>query len=210
MISKFLLALGLCLCLGQLGVGAVGMRDMQQYLGRYHYLEEINVHYTMDRVKQAVDADYQSHNFHVLKFYRGIQAEIEVTSSEHILSVTSAFSQLNDCVTSRQLSPECIDIVEQDRCNIKLQDQPDKQSFCDEAKQTQSVPGFSDVKGLVSDVRTLIKMVRGMDFESEIDSLESFEAYVKSAHELMILHNVVDFAEIMIKQGTPEQLYRQE
>ena len=207
---KFLLALGLCLSLGQLEVGAVDLEDMEQYLARYQYLGGMNVGDMMGRVKAAVDEDYESHNFHVLKFYRDFRAEKEVKSSEHIMSVTSAFSRLNNCVISHQLSQECIEIVEQDRCNIKLKNPPNKQLFYYEVEQAQWVPGFSDVNGLVSDVRTLREMVEQMDFESEINSVESFEAYAKSAHELMIFHIIVDFAEMMVWDETPERLYRQE
>ena len=207
---KFLLALGLCLSLGQLGVGAVDLEDMEQYLARYQYLGGMNVGDMMGRVKAAVDEDYESHNFHVLKFYRDFRAEKEVKSSEHIMSVTSAFSQLNNCVTSRELKRDCIEIVEQDRCNIKLQDPPNKQFFYYSVDQAEWATGFSSVNGLDPDVETLIRLVREMDFESEINSVESFEAYVKSAHELMIFDVVLDFAEMMVLNLTPERLYRQE
>ena len=198
MMSKFLLALGLCLCMGQLGEGAVGLRDLDQYLARYWYLEGVHANEVMGDAKAAVQEDYQSHRFHVLMLYRHILTDIEEANRQRIWSVTSAFLQLNNCVESQQLSQECLAIARQDSCNIKRRFILTKEQFNAKVAQALQTPGFDAVPGLVQDVQTLQAMVTEMDLDSEITDAQTFEAFVKNAHELALFSDLVDFVGEMV------------
>ena len=206
MMCKFLLALGLCFSLGQLGVGAVGLEEVEQYLARYQYLEEINVDDLMDRARAAADAHREAYTsreeitFHVFKFNYVLKNRANKWSSTRLRAVMKAFSQLKNCVTSRELSTECIEIVEQDLCNIKLRDPINKAMFHNQVARAREAPDFNIVQGLFQDVGYLLEMVEELDLESEINTVESFKSYVTSAHELMLFTLEIDFAEMRVSR----------
>ena len=207
MMSKLLLALGLCLCLGQLGEGAMGMRDMQQYLARHIHLGEIDVDTMMDRISAAVKQDYQSRTFQVLKLYKRYKHNLEVLVRHNVFTVHSTFQQLNECVEFHDSGVECLEIVQLDKCNIKRRFFLTKEQFNAKVAEALQTPGFDAVPGLVQDVQTLQAMVTEMNLDSEITDVQTFEAFVKNAHELALFSEMVDFSQEMVRWGMTEDLY---
>ena len=203
MMCKFLLALGLCLCLGQLGEGTMGMRDMRQYLASYHYLGGLNYEQVMVHVKTAVERDYLSRGFQVLKLYDRFSLSTDIMSAHEIFIVKSIFQELNACVEARNLSRDCLEIVQEDKCNIKRKYIITKEQFYAKVAQALQTPGFDAVPGLVQDVQTLQAMVTEMNLDSEITDLQTFDAFVKNDHEMTLFVNTIEFSRQLVVSRMP-------
>ena len=206
MMYKFLLALGLCLCLGQLGEGTVDIRELRQYLARYEYLQWLDDNNVMAHARVALNEVYESHNFNIIKFYRRAREIMEPVSENRIGWVKATYLQLSDCIQSQNVRLECLKIVEHDQCNIKNFDSS-KEEFYAKIEKIEETFGFEVVQGLKQDMETLKSIVRDeMNFEIEINSVESFKAFFKNTHILLVFDQVIEFVEDSIELGVPMRL----